>query len=743
MAFAEFYDPDELGFDLQAEEDFPPANQLKIRLFPVYETQRAFQGDVRALAVFAKMGIPDPRNQLFGSKFKDMPGIVWSASFGSPSFGYGDFADLKDHPITADEYDSPFKAPTNTDPGTIRYWLSKYIPTIVGNVVSTLYFYNYAHNEGGLNFMFDTTEGTLLAHPWDVRNLLDYLLAKVCQVSLVEDDVKIGELGEIYRSILNYVKDKFAELETAPLYMILTYIFYASFRRLKNRENPEWDELGHAVVHPVPEGFFNYNLRIYFVKRRGRFVHESEIGIGRVPLEEYIPEINQDGDEIRLPQSVWLSLAQYYRFLPLIQNPFNLEVQFGVGDLEGLEMKTIQRLITRDGHQCTSTSFSAMYDKFFFNLSSAVAATDPAGEHNRVVMVGVNPEYKMSRHARLYQPGSTMVHGFGAGADSSYFGVLAGACWFFNYRSDEIHFDQTFRVLRMPFARLILEEDDDHNTYWTPFLVPGKDLPDIISAGGIKGFFNYGADEYILSELVAQVLEQDLKWNSLNLLFFNLHWISEGIVYNGGEYQTFMNKLLNDAKDMYIANGRSALFPIKIFFQELFADPSAKGIVNTFFHTFFGHHQNNYYSGLRVGNLAPRNIVKYNQEIELYRHYFTLPAAPTNADIGTLLDHLTRYDRPLYWKSTSQYSYNPRIKPNGELVLPTNRRGPETLFHAIKYKIDRDSANGSVPFTDGPMGHALNLAGRIKALIGGKRRFGKTRKIRRGKRSTRRRRTPK
>lgn len=609
-----FFSPNDLGFNI-------PDPNLLMRLFPVKESNDA-RGVARvpdAVSLFQYMGIPNSHD-IFGENMRQMPGVIWSCSLGGPSVGD---LNMLDEAILNADLGGDFAGVG----GTVYGWLRKYAISQICNVAAHVYYYKSDNNWGGLNFFMDITEHTLLTKVFNVHFVLSVLRGSTPNYSLIEYPENELAVRSCIGEAMAWAILRVPEDVTLPLWKILSIAIYALFRRIKNGGNGfDWRE-------PIVDDPYDYNLRIYLVKRTGKF--------------------NGGG----LPNTVWIAMAQYYRFFTVFQRPF--QIDYGAGPRD---MSVVKRFVTRDAHASTSSSYSAVFDEIFFNNAAASGM--------RTIMLGINPEYKLKRHAKLADLRDTWVIPFNdARFSRNSFGVLAGVCWFYNPENTFLCNPDIYTIFLLPFDNLEL-----YNGVWVPESFKQIDRADVLQQ--MPTFFMYGLDEYILSEFVNQHFNSEAKWNEINLLFFSIHWIHDIIRdgNNNGEYYPLLKYGLALTRPPW-----PDMTPLN---QHLFTLANGNDFsLAAYFNTFFGNVNNN---DIRVtpanAIINAPNLPEYIARKDIFRDKFRGCIDIWNNDLNVpcVLDHCHRFDRPLYWKG-GQYGDGQWYSPSQRIIrdrrsIPNSRK---------------------------------------------------------------------
>jgi hypothetical protein len=602
-----FFMPNALGFDI-------PNSDLRMRLFPVDESIDAYAGNVDAGRLFEYMKVPNART-IFGENMRFMPGIIWSCSLGGPPIPHGL------NMLNPAHLNEVIIAPNVN----VYDWLRKYAINQICNVAAHVFYYNSAGNWGGLNFYMDVTENTLLTKVFNASMVLNILQGSTPNYSLVELDGNEEEVRRCITEAMEWVNGIVPQDVNLPLWKILSIAIYALFRRIKV------GRIGHEWRAPIEDDAYDYNLRIYLVKRIGRF----------------------NGGP--LPATVWLAMAQYYRFFTVFQRRF--QINYGAGDTD---IHVVKRFVTRDAHASTSSSFSETFDTLFFNNAAASGM--------RTIMLGINPQYKLKRHAKLADGADTWVRPVNdARFSRNSFGVLAGACWFYNPTDTFLCNPDIYTIFLLPFQPL-----QNHNGVLVPAGFKAIDRADVLSQ--MPNFFTYGLDEYILSEFANQHFNNEDKWNEINLLFFTIHWIGS-ILGEGdaGEYYPLLKYGLALERPLF-----GDITSLSTLIYNLASRDPSQFSIAPYFNTLFGNDGNIQYRVQTArSQMEDPNLVEYNNIAAMFLNTFRGCMLGWQLDIPCVLDHCHRYDRPLYWKGglygERHYSLSQRIT-GGIKSIPNNRK---------------------------------------------------------------------
>lgn len=697
-----FTTPSSLGFtDYGGDID----DNLKMRLFPIFELKQAYSGVGTSGVILERIfGVSNAR-YLVGPNFQQMPGVIWSACLGSP-IGIPEGAG----------FDSPSNYPKVP---TIRGWIQHYLIGQMNATATHIYFHRSANNWGGLCTYIDITEGSILGREFDVYETLSLLLGSRPTFSVMEEEAAKREIQDGIVEALNWLIGRIPQGHRASLGMIMVYSLYAIFRRFKHR-GANWSE--EPAAAGAKAEYHDYNLRVYFIKRRGRFVYDlTERGATKIPMGE-MPAKEEErrngaivrADERNLSPQFWLAMSQYYRLMSCWMAPATLAFQAG-GQEFRIHLKTLRRFITRDAHACTTSSISAAYDAAFFNESAAAG-------RGRTVLLGTDAWYKKMHHAKFYTQEGTWARGKPASLYNS-FGILAGVCWYFNPNMNEVFCN--YPIFRLPFD--ILRETTRRGvTYKIPTLLNAKDEDNFI---GSDAFFTYGVDEYILSEFVAQHYNIPERWEEMNLLIFKIHWLDQIYKSNSGtQTWEYFPILIQTLFDSITSRAWAPTTPFQQFLKQGFAQYK-----NNFFQTLFG----NILSGeIYTMNLSDIDIYRntaLNQCLLDFEPFFPrlitrgVNGSITSYDRDCLLRYFHRLDRPFYWKPTDgTHILSPRTTGEAPIVpVPNNIDDAVTnLRFVLRNPIDRACGTGLC--TSDNISDARS--GTCRATAGGRRKQRKTRR---------------
>lgn len=694
-----FTKPSLLGFpDFGGDID----DNLKMRLFPIFEMKKAYEADEMTATVMENIFGVANTAWLMGDNFQQMPGSIWSVCLGSPIR------------IPAD---ATLASNSNYKGWTIAEWTNHYLGGQFAATACHLYFSRTANNWGGLCLYLDVTEGSLLSRTFDVRRVLDLLLAKRPNFSLLESDANIDAITQKITEALTWLKNKIPVGTTTSMGMILVAGLYAIFRRFKH-EGADW--------HVAPAGaaaaeYHNYNLRIYLIKRRGRFVYDPyERGYGLIPTVEMPAkreELDADGNQLRadeknLSERMWLAMAQYYRLMSCWMRPVDIKITIN-NKIKTIPLKTLRRFITRDAHATTTSSISAAYDAIFFN--------EAAAKGGRAMLLGIDGWYKKNHHAKFYTEEDTWVGGIPEGLTNS-FGILAGVCWYFNPNMNEQYC--SYPIFRLPFDILRDKLDAAGVASKVPTLLHEKDEENFIDS---KAFFNYGVDEYILSEFVAQQFHEPARWNEINLLFFTIHWIYHYLYdkdISKWEYAPVIMSLLEDELAKYTGSIYNRL--------PSFLETNMLPYKNIFFETFFGNDlgidEQTIYIHHCQGQFTVSNA-SLGSRLQLLNYYYPniigAYATRNSYDRDCLMQYLHRYDRPFYWKWDGGNKIMSPRENGANIIVPNNIFTDQTnLRFVLQNQIDRNCGIGLCATDD----ITLPTSGRCPMMGGGRRQRPTTKK---------------
>lgn len=673
-----FFKPSSLGFPEVTDDN------LKMSMFPLPFLFPVSQGEIDKNKIRKKiLEMENIHYMMNGEKFKTMPGITWCTSLGSPP--------------TPLVFDSTQELYSHAEIKTPNQWVQKYFIGQIANTIAHCFFtdpISYSDYEASANYFIDVTESSLLARDVKVIPLLRMIQYGSIPVSLMESESNRGHLeGRLQRTIQRlitkiqaaFATEKEAEEYSESLWMVFIFCILSVFRyeyKLSVKNN-----VGHESVED-----YDYPVRFYLVKRRARFLYdrtERGTGEGKVP----VGEMNALIDEVDLTADMWLSISQYLRLLTLVQGPFRLT--------STVTVKPLQRIIFRDPHACTTSSISSRYDSIFFGKAEKYKQT--------TIMLGINPAYKLLRHARMktfnlswVNPPSTEEGIFNSkGRYSSHsFGVLAGVCWFYNPDTTKPLLDPVeYRTILYPFT-LTLDEDE------LPKNLVGPERTNVLSL--MKGFFTYGVDEYVLSKFMIEHINNAESMKKINLLFFTIHWIRAicGTRFDSPfEYYPltsfFLSKIVPEGPMTF-----------GDFVRNIMVTGEKIGLQHTYIHTMFGNIENASLESSDVHEIVksqPLDIVKKAGD-NFMKMFPQITTGPGNINMSCLLDYVHRYDRPAYWMSwgreqnnvTKEWKslFSPRAAENPDgspvYIVPNNRSNDPSydLAFAIKWKIKNPACVG-------------------------------------------------
>jgi hypothetical protein len=383
------------------------------------------------------------------------------------------------------------------------------------------------------------------------------------------------------------------------------------------------------------------------------------------------------------------------------------------GALTTIPLKTLRRFITRDAHASTTSSFSAAYDAIFFN--------EAAAKGGRAILLGIDGWYKKKHHAKFYTQENTWIGGIPGGLTNS-FGILAGVCWYYNPNMNEQYC--SYPIFRLPFDILRDRVTANGVSSKVPTLLNVKDEQNFIDS---EAFFNYGVDEYILSEFVAQHYNDPARWAEINLLFFTIHWLYHYLQNSDmstWEYAPVIMSLLEDQTYAYLGS-------IYNFLPQLF-QTNLLPYTNIFLETFFGNELGRNEETLTILNC--RNALRVSdydlsQRLTLLGDYYPkiIGAFPNrySYDRDCLMRYLHRYDRPFYWKYNGGANImSPRIN-GANTIVPNNIFADQINLHfALGTPIDRECGVGLCDTDEATSA----TSGTCPTMGGGKRRRRQTKK---------------
>jgi hypothetical protein len=703
-----FYEPSSLGFEV-------PEGYLKMRIFGIREAQRAHDGTDEH-NFFHYAGIENGAN-LFKENFCHMPGVIWSACLGSVPIQTLNVSDLE-----LDRTDL-----LGEKVRTLRGWIQTYLQAQCANVAAHLYYYTHANNWGGLAYYLDITENTYLTAEYNVREILGILRCEP-HSSILESNANINDLRDKYGSIIDWLIGRTAADARMPLWKIACLLIYTTFRRFKHGD-AVWQT---AVDAPID--FHDYNLRIYLLTRRGRFLQNFERGPAPKVALDHMPPLAVEGD---MYPKIWLSLSQYYRLMSTFMAPFNLA--------DGRTIYSLRRFVTRDAHASTSSSLSALYDRDFFDYANAAAVADAGGGHNRLMMFGINPGYKTHRHAHMLPYQTTMVRS----GETHSLGVLAGVCWYYNHNKEERLCN--YPVFKLPFD--VLEDVAvNGSNVRIPSIVHARgnahgEITNLLTQG-IPNFFSYGVDEYILSMFVSIYMSQEAVYNEIKVLFYSIYWLMEPAM-NASEYLPLMNTLMLKYMFTEIAAGRLSQYETwSNFSRVFFLDPANRPLHKVIFETFFGNMNCGMYKSETInvipGTEEPMVFMRIHSDaliaeiLQVFGDRIGKQYGANPADILCILDSCTRYDRPFYWNMRAGRTYAAIANADGTFSIPSNRLDNTMLKIAIDTRLPFECIQNHCAADLASAGHLQCHSGRARAYMGGTyRRTRKRRNVRNKRRSRR------
>lgn len=653
-----FTRPSNIGFpDFGGDID----DNLKMRLFPMFEMKQAYSGNPGTASLMEHVfGISNTAH-FMGANFQQMPGIIWSMCLGSPiGIPVGaTFASSSNYP----------KVPT------IGEWIQHYLIGQLFGAASHLYFNRSANNWGGVCLYLDVTEGSILSREFNVIEVLTLLVGGRPHFSSIEtDDNKRAVTGGAVEAIEWLITKIHRSDPTrrASLGMIMVYAMYAIFRKFKHlQKGADWAT--EPQTDAARRDYHDYNLRVYLIKRRGRFLYDPmERGENKVPFGEMPAKREERGangtvtraDELNLSQRFWLAMSQYYRLMSCWM--VKKDVSFTIGGTQyTYRLKTLRRFITRDAHACTPSSISGAYDAVFFNEAASSG-------HERAIMLGTDGWYKKQHHAKFYTQEATWARGKPPGLFDS-FGILAGVCWYFNPNMEEQFCN--YPIFRLPFdiLRTVNRNGVDSRI---PTLLHEKDVDNFIDS---NAFFNYGVDEYILSEFVAQHYNTPERWGEINLLFFTIHWMYFHLMnLRSGIRDYEYHPVLVDVLQNALSQAPWNYSPDRYYTE--FLREGFQQYKNTYFDMFYGNEGNIGWQHFTIRNV---NVVAANQAtelrdclVDLRRVFPKLIITDVWGQLGynrdCIMRYVHRYDRPFYWKYTDgSHILSPRLI-DGAYSVPNN-----------------------------------------------------------------------
>lgn len=697
-------------------------NHLQMRLFPIYELQQAFAGDPLMNQVFIELFQVSNVSHLMGDNFQEMPGVILSMSLGSPPVSMD----------AANNFDYIIKRYADGSIETVRNWITKYLCNQLGMLSCHLYFYrengrqNWGPNWGGLCSYLDITEGTLLARHFNVSTVIDIIRGQTPHLSITETQGDRANVQQYYNEALQWLQQRFQGQDiNIPLGLIYTLAINSIFRKFKHLHLGQ----GWATEPPLENeaarrDYHNYNLRVYFIRRRGRFVHDTtERIVNGVP-----PGMPAPVGEANLSTDMWKALAQYYRFMSCWMQPSILHFQAGE-EVFHINLRTLRRFVTRDAHATGSSSWTSSYDSTFFNIA--------AQKGSRTILLGIENSYKHPRHAKLYDGENTRIRLSDAEIEggvvpSQTLGILAGICWFFNPSNRERFI--SYPIFRIPFDNLrnvnvnvrrangqVIQQQ-----VRVPTLFADKDIQNYLG-GGAGSFYVYGLDEYMLSEFVSQQFNIPARWDEINLLFYNIYWLDSFINFNTREYSPLLHSLTIHYKNT--AAGVNPSMLLADFIRGYMMNQNNLALETFFSSSNDTHFFGNYPTIANILDHLDNNVIQ-NVLTHFYPKFTKLIQAYTVGTTTTyrfrdiassfcFFQYLHRYDRPFYWKNNAQYALSQRLDGGQAGIVPNNFSDPlGGLSFVIRNQISRPCGVGlCVPDDE----IARPTSGTCPGMAGGKR----------------------
>jgi hypothetical protein len=250
-----------------------------------------------------------------------------------------------------------------------------------------------------------------------------------------------------------------------------------------------------------------------------------------------------------------------------------------------------------------------------------------------------------------------------------------------------------------------------------PTLLHEKDEENFIDS---QAFFNYGVDEYILSEFVAQQFHQPARWNEINLLFFTIHWLFHYLQNHDmskWEYAPVIMSLLEDKLGEYAGSIYDTL--------PQFLGTTMLPYKNIFFETFFGNdlgidEQSTYIHKCTTAlSVSDASLTTRLQLLNYYYPKIIGAHATRNSYYrDCLLRYLHRYERPFYWKHNNQLHILSPRENGANTIVPNNIFADQiNLRFALQNPIDRNCGIGLCATDD----ITLETSGICPTMGGGKR----------------------
>lgn len=612
---------------------------------------------------------------------------------------------------------------------TIHQWIQKYF---VGQIVNTFLYYYFTSKVDDrlypaiISFL-DVTEGTLLNESFDVIEILTIVKEARIPFSLLESDRSKADAYDVFYKIIDIFIERILSVHGEKKYSEKLWLIFVmlSIKICQYYEKP-YILQSQGGEHVADEDY-TYRLRFYLTKRRGRLVHR--------PTEIFVPEemLAPAGEE-DLSESMWLAMSQYYRLLTLVQYGHNLPIF-------NTYVSAPQSFIFRDAHACSTSSISAEYDSIFYYEVYRAAHNRASRMEKEIMMIGINPAYKMKRHSRVQTYNSSWI--VPPLDDTLYsphtLGVLAGICWFYNPNIDNPLFGPYYdSILLLPFLKLDSK---------LPMFSSEEEKANVLSL--MPNFFTYGVDEYILSKLVNDYVANEETREEMNILFFTIHWIQAfcgSAITSEYEYYPLTSQMVYNE----IARTSSERRSFGKFVRGKFVD---NGLKYTFIHTMFGNIENNYLNDIPANEIiTPPSPDDFNKSSYAFAEQFPSLVTGTTREgvpilnMSCLLDYLHRYDRPYYWISTGRRNdkgnwlsmFSPRTYTDGRPIIPNNRSkepGRDLNFVINNQLTDLTSCITGTNCPDntdrGMMGLCIDDSGRGRNTWGGYRK--QTRKIKKKK----------
>jgi hypothetical protein len=528
----------------------------------------------------------------------------------------------------------------------------------------------------GLNIYIDCTENTVLHRNFNVSAMLRILITAPRLFSLIESAVEETKYDAIYHVIISDLISKFDKTDfEMPIWKIFVMVIYRIvhvtqqidvsyvwWNKEWNANNPLYDELELSLDEIYRNTHSNYNVRIYLIKRRGILLDfNTEYMHMQIP-ELYIPPFGLHD----ISSKMWLAMAQYYRLMSLFQTPFRIKEH---------DFQTLSCMIFRDAHASTSSSISANYDYHFFKYAKMSSETNI----HKIIMVSTPSDYKLHRHPTMNDDSPTLIKP----KPKEYYntptpndknnhtlGVALGVCWFYNSKNEALLDSNAYPVFKMPFLDLVDHVDETGQTIKMPWLVDKRDRNNFLKTTDEKTFFTYGMDEYIISKFVINHMFDDSEhFNRFNLLFFNLFWFHAIRAATGNEIDPVMRKqFVQTILDWRAKNPSITSISLRTFYlRKINEDPSYKYILHPMINCMYGNAFSDKY---RTINLMEMDVTMHPVEEDDIRRYQSQFGVDR---LDVILDIVSRYDRPCYWKTgEGGLYYSPRTTMV-ENIIPSNR----------------------------------------------------------------------